>query len=296
MRQSTLCYTLLFLLLVSCCAFGDTVVLRDGASYSGRLGGPDDITFTDGQGVKYTFPRRDVHSLAFTATATTVTLNNGKSYSGQYTGAAPLPFAGNSGIDYQFPLRDVEALVFSPIPKPASSEEKVIAFGTEIAIRTDEPIDSKTSQPGQLYSATIVNQVPDSAGVFVIQPGTPAKLVVQQIKGGGATGTPELVLALFSVDLGGKEYRVFSSDAVEKGRAGLGANKRTLEFAGGGAGLGAMFGGIFGGGKGAGIGAAAGAAGGGLTQLFTRGKQVKVPAEAEMYFRLDQSLVLRLKK
>ncbi len=87
-----------------------------------------------------------------------------------------------------------------------------------------------------------------------------------------------------------------TSDEVEKGRAGLRANKRTLEFAGGGAGLGAMFGGIFGGGKGAGIGAAAGAVSGGLTQLFTRGKQVKVPAEAEMYFRLDQTLVLRPKE
>jgi hypothetical protein len=277
-------------------AFGDTVVLRDGASYSGRVGGPDDITFRDGQGVEYKFPRRDVHSLAFTATSATVTLNNGKSYTGQYTGANPLPFAGSGGIEYQFPLRDVEALVFSAIPKPASAEEKIISFGTEIAIRTDEPIDSKTSQPGQLYSATIVNQVPGTEGTFVIKPGTPAKLVVQQIKAGGAAGTPELILALFSVDVGGKEYRVFSSDAVEKGRAGVGANKRTLEFAGGGAGLGAMFGGIFGGGKGAGIGAASGAVAGGLTQLFTRGKEVKVPAEAELHFRLDQSLVLRPKR
>jgi hypothetical protein len=295
MRRGALALSLLVFQLVNLPVLADTVVLRDGASYSGRLGGSDEITFTDGQGVKYRFPRGDVHSLAFTASSATVTLNNGKSYTGQFTGANPVAFMGSGGIDYQFPLRDVEVLVLSAIPKPASAEEKVISFGTEIAIRTNEPIDSNNSQPGQLYSATIVSQVPDSAGAFVIQPGTPAKLVVQQVKGHGAAGTAELVLALFSVDVGGKEYRVFSSDAVEKGRAGVGANKRTLEFAGGGAGLGAMFGGIFGGGKGAAIGAASGAVGGGLTQLFTRGKQVKVPAEAELHFRLDQSLVLRPK-
>jgi hypothetical protein len=53
---------------------------------------------------------------------------------------------------------------------------------------------------------------------------------------------------------------------------------------------------IFGGGKGAGIGAAAGAGAGLLTQIFTRGKTVKVPAETTMRFRLDRTLVLRLKQ
>ena len=49
---------------------------------------------------------------------------------------------------------------------------------------------------------------------------------------------------------------------------------------------------VFGGGKGAGIGALAGAGGGALTQLFTRGKQISVPAETAMTFRLERTLVL----
>ena len=36
-----------------------------------------------------------------------------------------------------------------------------------------------------------------------------------------------------------------------------------------------------------------GGGGGLLTQVFTRGKQVKVPAETVMTFRLDHTLVLR---
>ncbi len=294
MRRYAFLLSTLFVLLLTSPAFCDTVVLRDGASYSGHMTGTDVITFTDTHGVKYSFPRKDVHSLAFTDNGATVTLKNGRSYSGKYTGSDPISFSGSSGIGYQFPLDDVRVLVLLAPEKPVTlPQDKVIPYGREIAIRTDEYIDSTSSHPGQLYSATIVRPVTDSEGAVAIHEGTPAKLVVQEIKGGGAAGTHELILALYSVDLHGKHYRVMTSDEAEKGRAGLGANKRTLEFAGGGAGLGAMFGGIFGGGKGAGIGAAAGAVSGGLTQLFTRGKQVKVPAEAEMYFRLDQTLVLR---
>jgi len=52
-------------------------------------------------------------------------------------------------------------------------------------------------------------------------------------------------------------------------------------------------GGIFGGGKAAGIGALAGAGGGAVTQAFTRGKEVRVPAESVLRFRLQKTLVLR---
>ena len=107
--------------------------------------------------------------------------------------------------------------------------------------------------------------------------------------------TPELVLDLFSVTVKGQEYRVVTGDVDVSGRKGVGANRRTAEFGGGGAALGALLGGVFGGGKGAGIGAATGAGGGLLTQLFTRGKQVKMPAEAVLTFRLDRTLVLRPK-
>ena len=105
--------------------------------------------------------------------------------------------------------------------------------------------------------------------------------------------TPELVLDLYSVDVNGKTYRTITSNVVEKGRETVGANKRTAISAGGGGGLGALMGGIFGGGEGAGIGAAAGAGASALTQLFTRGKRIKVPAETTMTFRLDRTLVLR---
>ncbi|MDE3188405.1 MAG: hypothetical protein KGM96_12905 [Acidobacteriota bacterium] len=69
-------------------------------------------------------------------------------------------------------------------------------------------------------------------------------------------------------------------------------NRKTAEYAGGGAALGALLGAAFGGGRGAGIGALAGVGGGALTQLLTHGKQVKVPAETILNFQLVQTLVL----
>jgi hypothetical protein len=77
---------------------------------------------------------------------------------------------------------------------------------------------------------------------------------------------------------------------AQKGAQGMGANKRTAEFTGGGAALGAIIGAIAGGGKGAAIGAGAGAGGGAATQILTKGGSIKVPAESVLTFSLDKPL------
>jgi len=127
----------------------------------------------------------------------------------------------------------------------------------------------------------------------VIPAGSRAELMIRQISTGGAVHSPELALDLDSVVINGKRHRVVTSDVDESNRKGIGKNRRTAEFLGGGAAIGALLGGIFGGGKGAGIGAAAGGGGGFLTQVFTRGKQVRIPAESVMRFRLEKPLVLQ---
>jgi uncharacterized protein YcfJ len=103
----------------------------------------------------------------------------------------------------------------------------------------------------------------------------------------------EVVLDLYSVTLGKKKYTVVTSDVAESNRNGVGTNRRTAEYMGGGSALGALMGGLFGGGKGAGIGALAGAGGGFVSQVFTRGKEVRVPAESTLRFRLEKPLVLQ---
>jgi hypothetical protein len=288
------------LLLPASLTFADTVILHDGSSYSGQLQSlpNNEITFTDNSGVQYKLPVSDAQTLVFTPAGDTVTLRNGRSYSGHYTGPAPISFMGADGISYRFPVHDVSSLVISrsnAAPGVQAEPAMVIPEGTELSVRSDGTIDSERTSPGELFPASITGDVTDSAGAVAIPRGTRAQLVVRNIEGGGAVHSPDLVLDLFSVTVNGKEYRVVSSNVDFSGRKGLGANKRTAEFTGGGAGIGALMGAIFGGGKGAAIGAGSGAVGGALTQLFTRGKKIKVPAETELTFRLDRTLVLRPK-
>jgi len=54
-----------------------------------------------------------------------------------------------------------------------------------------------------------------------------------------------------------------------------------------------LIGAIAGGGKGAAIGALAGGAAGAGAQTLTKGKQINIPAETEMGFRLNQDLQLK---
>lgn len=279
-------------------AFADTVILNDGSSYVGQFLGASagQIPFTDNQGVQYNFPEGDVQSMVFTPSADIVTLRDSKVYSGHYNGPAPLPFADAEGVQYRFPLKDVASLVLTHRAGPPgglSAEAKVIPEGTEIAIRTDERIESKRSAPGEVFPVTIDQDIFDSSGAVAIPRGSPAEVLVREIKGGGAVHSPELVLDLFSVTAGGREYRVVTTDVDVSNRKGLGTNRRTAEFGGGGSALGALVGAVFGGGKGAAVGAGAGAGAGVLTQLFTRGKEIKIPPEALLTFRLDRTLVLR---
>jgi hypothetical protein len=275
-------------------AHADTIILSTGASYTGQFAGAA-ISFTDQQGIKYTFPRADVQTLVFNSSVDTVSLRNGKSYVGHFSGSNPIDFADGEGIQYQFPIRDVESLVFNDAGRvqPTPEHAKVLPFGTNLVVRTDETIDSKNTTTGQLYRGMITEQVLDAAGGEAIPAGSPAQLLIRQVTTGGATGSPELVLDLYSVTVDGKQYRVVTSNVDESSSRGVGKNRRTAEFLGGGAALGALMGGIFGGGRGAGIGALSGAGGGALTQVFTRGKEVKVPAESVLRFRLERRLVLQ---
>lgn len=289
----------LTILTLSVAAVADTVITRAGASYSGQFLGAanSNITFTDASGIQYTFPVRDVQSLVFTATTDTVTLRSGKFYSGKYTGADPIAFKDDLGILYQFPRKDVESIVLSSAevaqtrlapPKNAL----VIPSGTEIHIRTNENIDSDHASPGQTFSAEVTETVSDLSGGIGIPAHSPAKLLILNQSEGGA-GSPYMVLDLDSVTIKGRVHRVYTSELKESNEKGFGKNKRTAEMLGGGAAIGGLLGAIFGGGKGAAVGAGAGAGGGFLIQIFTRGKQVKVPAETILHFRLERPLVLQ---
>jgi hypothetical protein len=163
--------------------------------------------------------------------------------------------------------------------------------GSEISVRTNEVIDSETAAEGQTFDAQVTRDAKDANGDIVIPRGARARIVIKSAsKGGRFRGASDLVLDLRSVTINGKQYTVETTDIAKQGKSGVGANKRTATYTGGGAALGAIIGAIAGGGKGAAIGAGAGAGAGALTQILTRGGSIKVPAESVLTFRLDQPL------
>src|SRR5262249_2336915 len=155
----------------------------------------------------------------------------------------------------------------------------VLPAGTEISVRSEETIDSAVAVEGQTFAAEVTDNVKDAAGDVVVPDGANATIVIRSAsKGGRFKDAADLVLALASVSIGGRRYALSTTDLVEKGRDGVGANKRTAEFAGGGAAIGAVVGALLGGGKGAAIGAGSGAGGGVVTQLLTKGGSRKEAA------------------
>jgi hypothetical protein len=180
------------------------------------------------------------------------------------------------------------------LPRPTTdditSETRVLPSGTEISVQTDETIDGSTAADGQTFAADVTEAVRDEKGGVVIPAGAKAQVVIKSLtQGGKIKGQADLLLDLASVSIDGRQYALSTADLEEKGRAGLGKNKRTAEFLGGGAAIGGIVGGLLGGGKGAAIGAGAGAGGGTLAQAMTRGN-IRVEAETILTFKLDAPL------
>ena len=169
---------------------------------------------------------------------------------------------------------------------PNNNQLDTIPAGTQIRVRTSQEINAQDRADGRVYTGTIERDVTAQNGAAIIPRGANAELIVNNVS------SNDLSVDLESVTLNGRRYMV-AAEAYDKSRnAGLGKNKRTGEFVGGGAALGAIVGAIAGGGKGAAIGAAAGAGAGAGTQVLTRGKTVRVPAESVLTFRLEQPFQL----
>lgn len=172
-----------------------------------------------------------------------------------------------------------------------AQKSATIPSGTQIAIRTDEVVkaDAAKDAPTQVFAGTVSEDVVDSVGNILVPKGSPAQLAVVK------ESSSSLAIDLRSITVKGQRYAVQAGDvaAASNKRGGIGANKRTGEFVGGGAVAGTLIGALAGGGKGAAIGALAGGAAGAGAQVLTRGKNLSIPAETVLKFRLEQSLHLQ---
>jgi hypothetical protein len=255
-----------------------TVQLRDGSSFSGAVtnSSPSAITLQGATGESRTYPMTQVQSV-------------------QYADASQAPAPIVTGMPAAAPAVITPPPSAPPVAPPVAAAPAApraavrnIPAGTNLQVRNNEAISSQSAQDGQTFSGVVVEDVVDSAGRIAIPRGSNATLVVRNAEGQGKMqGRAELVVDVGSVTVGGHEYRLDTSDVEREGKQGVGVNKRTGAFAGGGAALGGIIGALAGGGKGAAIGALSGAGAGTVTQSVTRGKGAVIPSETVLSFKLE---------
>ena len=177
----------------------------------------------------------------------------------------------------------------APAPAPAP-QPIIVPKGTPIEVVLDQSLSTKTSTEGQSFSATVVDPVIVD-GQEVIAKHAHARGTVTRVKSAGRfKGASELGLALRTVEINGQRYEIAAS-TPELSKKGKG--KRTGALVGGGAGGGALIGGLAGGGKGALIGGLIGAGAGTGGAAFTGNRDVELPAETALTFRLVRPLEIR---
>jgi len=172
--------------------------------------------------------------------------------------------------------------------KPADIE---VPRGTTLAIRINQHISVKSSRAGDQFTGEVVHDVvPDGSNQVAIPHGTPVTGVIDAShRRGHFKGRSVLELRLTSMQLNGQTYQLDTRDNV---RTKKGKGKRSAAFIGGGTGLGMLVGGVATGGVGLVVGGLVGGGAGTALGGLTGNRDIEIPAESVMNFRLADDLAV----
>ncbi len=222
------------------------------------------------------FPCLLIIFLALVACSSKPSSNSAANSSGQNMAAPSKSGAGATGSSAA--ARESSAPKMQPVVVPA---------GTALTVRLGQSVGSKISSPGDSFTATLSSPV-EVDGNVVLPAGASARGTVVDAKPlGKFKGGALLDLNLTSITVNGSERSIRTSAVV---RSEKGKGKRTAVLTGGGAAVGALIGGLAGGGKGAAIGAVAGGGAGVGGSALTGNKEIVLPAETALTFRLTEPL------
>jgi len=166
----------------------------------------------------------------------------------------------------------------------------VVPEGTVLHVRLDQALSSKTNNAGDEFTATVDQPVMIDGKVAIPENATASGTVVDAKPLGRFKGGALLKITLDSVSFGGSNYAI---ETTSVNRAMKGKGKRTAWMIGGGAGAGALIGALAGGGKGAAIGAGVGAGAGTAGAAFTGNKNIVLPAESLLAFKLVKGVEVK---
>lgn len=185
------------------------------------------------------------------------------------------------------PAPGQSAAAEAPAAAPPPAAQVTIPAGTPIRVRLDEDLGSKISQAGETFDATVADDVVVHGQTVIPREARAEGVVIDAKALGHFKGGALLELRLERVKTRWGSYPV-STSTMERAEGGKG--KRTALFAGGGGAFGAIVGGLAGGGKGALIGGLAGAGAGTAGSAMTGNREIFLPAETLITFRLEHSV------
>ena len=179
----------------------------------------------------------------------------------------------------------------APAEKPSlvAASGVVVPAGTILRVRLNQSVGTAIDRPGQRFDAVLESPVELNGRVVVSRGAAVQGIVREAAPSGRLKGRAVLVLALDSINVNGREVPVQTASQT---RTSVRHRKRNLLFLGGGTGTGAMIGALAGGGVGAAIGAGSGAAAGLAGAAVTGKKQVRIPAETMLTFRLSRPMTV----
>lgn len=265
-----------------------------------------------------------VFMAAVAAQASTLKLKDGRQFEGTYLGGTKdqVQFLINGQvrvfdtaqvyeIDFATPQPAADAAdssapatppSTSPAPQPAQynssssglTQTVTVPQGTSILIRMIDSVDSSTNKPGDIFHASLEDDL--KIGDVVVAPKNAdvyGKLI--QVKSAGrATGKSELALELTGIrTVNGSIQPIVSGEYEEAGKS---RTKQTVKHSIIGAAIGAAIGGIAGGGGGAAKGAGIGGAVGAGATMITHGEQIRIPSETLLSFQLAQPFMITVAK
>jgi hypothetical protein len=176
----------------------------------------------------------------------------------------------------------------SAVPQPVSVS---IPAGTTLTIRIDQHISVKTSRAGDTFTGEMVDPVLASDNSVLVPKGALVGGVVDvSHRRGHFKGRSLLELRLTSLTMNGTEYPLMTRDVA---RSKKGKGRRSTALIAGGSGLGMLVGGLATGGVGLVVGGLVGGGTGTAAAGLTGNRDIEIPAESIVSFKLANDLVVQ---
>ncbi len=176
----------------------------------------------------------------------------------------------------------------SAVPQPVSVS---IPAGTTLTIRIDQRISVKTSRAGDTFSGEVVDPVLAGDNSVLVPKGALVGGVADVAhRRGHFKGRSLLELRLTSLTLNGTQYPLTTRDLA---RSKKGKGRRSTALIAGGSGLGMLVGGVASGGVGLVVGGLVGGGAGTAAAGLTGNRDIDIPAEAIVRFKLADDLVVQ---